>query len=259
MRQAVNMKICFVSFPLEKNLKAQEELIKLYGNCNPEDADFIVALGGDGFILKSLHDYLKINKPIFGMNFGSVGFLMNEFKTENLEKRLKNAQLTKLKPLVMKTISPTGKEVKAIAINEISIRREKYQAAKLQIIIDNEVRMEELVCDGVILSSAAGSTGYNYSASGPIIPLGSNVIALTAVSAYSPRNWKGGLLRDNAKIKITNNNPSKRPIVAHADHIESKDVISIEIEMSEGLEIPLLFDNDHKIEERVYREMFKSH
>ena len=221
---------CFFSF--RKNLKAQEELIKLYGNCNPEDADFIVALGGDGFILKTLHDYLKINKPIFGMNFGSVD-LMNEFKTENLEKRLKNAQLTKLKPLVMKTISPTGKEVKAIAINEISIRREKYQAAKLQIIVDNEVRMEELVCDGVILSSAAGSTGYNYSASGPIIPLGSNVIALTAVSAYSPRHWKGGLLRDNAKIKIVNNNPSKRPIVAHADHIESKDVISIEIEMSE--------------------------
>ncbi len=137
--------------------------------------------------------------------------------------------------------------------------REKYQAAKLQIIVDNEVRMEELVCDGVILSSAAGSTGYNYSASGPIIPLGSNVIALTAVSAYSPRHWRGGLLRDNAKIKIINNNPSKRPIVAHADHIESKDVISIEIEMSEGLEIPLLFDNDHKIEERVYKEMFKSH
>ena len=184
---------------------------------------------------------------------------MNEFKTENLETRLKNAQLTKLKPLVMKTTSPTGKEVKAIAINEISIRREKYQAAKLQIIVDNEVRMEELVCDGVILSSAAGSTGYNYSASGPIIPLGSNVIALTAVSAYSPRHWRGGLLRDNAKIKIVNNNPSKRPIVAHADHIESKDVISIEIEMSEGLEIPLLFDNDHKIEERVYKEMFKSH
>ena len=172
--------------------------------------------------------------------------------------RLTNAQLTYLKPLVMKTISPTGKEVKAIAINEISIRREKYQAAKLQVIIDNEIRMEELVCDGVILSSAAGSTGYNYSASGPIIPLGSNVIALTAVSAYSPRHWKGGLLRDNAKIKIVNNNPSKRPIVAHADHIESKDVISIEIEMSEGLEIPLLFDNDHKIEERVYKEMFKS-
>ena len=187
MRLVAKMKICFVSFPLEKNLKAQEELTKIYGNCNPEDADFIVALGGDGFILKSLHDYLKINKPIFGMNFGSVGFLMNEFKTEDLEIRLKNAQLTKLKPLVMKTISPTGKEVKAIAINEISIRREKYQAAKLQIIVDNEVRMEELVCDGVILSSAAGSTGYNYSASGPIIPLGSNVIALTAVSAYSPR------------------------------------------------------------------------
>tara|TARA_Y100000992_G_C21204123_1_gene462031 strand:- start:147 stop:908 length:762 start_codon:yes stop_codon:yes gene_type:complete len=252
------MKICFVSFPLEKNLKAQNELSKMYGNCEPEEADYIVALGGDGFVLKSLHDYLKIKKPIFGMNFGSVGFLMNEYSKDNLENRLKNAQLTNLKPLVMKTISPTGKEVKAIAINEISIRRENYQAAKLQVIIDDEIRMEELVCDGIIISSAAGSTGYNYSASGPIIPLGSNVIALTAVSAYSPRHWKGGLLKDNAKVKIINNNPSKRPIVAHADHIESKDVISIEIEMSDGLEIPLLFDNDHNIEERVYKEMFKS-
>ena len=252
------MKICFVSFPLDKNLKAQTELINRYGNCSPEDADYIVALGGDGFILKSLHDYLKINKPIFGMNFGSVGFLMNEYSIDNLDSRLTKAQLTKLRPLVMKTLTPTGQEVKAIAINEISIRREKYQAAKLKVIIDDEIRMEELVCDGVIVSTAAGSTGYNYSASGPIVPLGSNVMAMTAVSAYSPRHWKGGLLKDNAKIKITNNNPSKRPIVAHADHIESKDVISVEIEMSEGLEIPLLFDNDHKIEERVYKEMFKS-
>ena len=252
------MKICFVSFPLDRNLKAQTELVDRYGNCSPEDADYIVALGGDGFILKSLHDYLKINKPIFGMNFGSVGFLMNEYSIDNLDSRLTKAQLTKLRPLVMKTLTPTGQEVKAIAINEISIRREKYQAAKLKVIIDDEIRMEELVCDGVIVSTAAGSTGYNYSASGPIVPLGSNVMAMTAVSAYSPRHWKGGLLKDNAKIKITNNNPSKRPIVAHADHIESKDVISVEIEMSEGLEIPLLFDNDHKIEERVYKEMFKS-
>ena len=252
------MKICFVSFPLDRNLKAQTELVDRYGNCSPEDADYIVALGGDGFILKSLHDYLKINKPIFGMNFGSVGFLMNEYSIDNLDNRLAKAQLTKLRPLVMKTLTPTGQEVKAIAINEISIRREKYQAAKLKVIIDDEIRMEELVCDGVIVSTAAGSTGYNYSASGPIVPLGSNVMAMTAVSAYSPRHWKGGLLKDNAKIKITNNNPSKRPIVAHADHIESKDVISVEIEMSEGLEIPLLFDNDHKIEERVYKEMFKS-
>mgnify|MGYP001184467539 FL=1 len=253
------MKICFVSFPLDKNLKAKEELIKKYGTCDPEDADYIVALGGDGFILRSLHDYLKLNIPIYGMNFGSVGFLMNNYSKDNLETRLNKAQLTKLKPLIMKTLTPTGQEIKAIAINEVSIRREKYQAAKLQLVIDNEIRMEELVCDGVIISTAAGSTGYNYSASGPIIPLGSNVIAFTAVSAYSPRNWKGGLLKENAKIKIINNNPSKRPIVAHADHIESKDVISIEIEMADGLEIPLLFDNDHKIEDRVYKEMFKSH
>lgn len=251
------MKISFVAFPLEKNLKAQIELIEKYGNSSPEDADFIVALGGDGFILKSLHDFLKLNKPIFGMNFGSVGFLMNEFKIDNLIDRLKQAQLIKLRPLVMKTLTPTGKEIKAIAINEISVRREKYQASKLKIIIDDKIRMEELVCDGLIISTSAGSTGYNYSASGPIIPLGSNVIALTAVSAYSPRHWKGGLLKETAKIKIINNNPSKRPVIAHADHIESKDAISIEIEMSDGLEIPLLFDRNHKIEERVYNEMFR--
>ncbi|MAH77865.1 MAG: NAD kinase, partial [Pelagibacteraceae bacterium] len=166
------MKICFVSFPLEKNIEAQEKLIKKYGNFEPEEADFIVALGGDGFILKSLHNYMKLNKPIYGMNFGSVGFLMNDYRLEGLEERLNSAQLTKLRPLVMKTLNPTGQEIKAIAINEISIRREKYQAAKIQILIDNEVRIEELVCDGVILSTAAGSTGYNYSASGPIIPLG---------------------------------------------------------------------------------------
>ena len=153
------MKICFVSFPLEKNIEAQEKLIKKYGHYEPEEADFIVALGGDGFILKSLHNYMKLNKPIYGMNFGSVGFLMNDYKLDGLEERLNNAQLTKLRPLVMKTLNPTGQEIKAIAINEISIRREKYQAAKIQIMIDNEVRIEELVCDGVILSTAAGSTG----------------------------------------------------------------------------------------------------
>ena len=196
---------------------------------------------------------MKLNKPIYGMNFGSVGFLMNDYKLDGLEERLNNAQLTKLRPLVMKTLNPTGQEIKAIAINEISIRREKYQAAKIQIMIDNEVRIEELVCDGVILSTAAGSTGYNYSASGPIIPLGSNVVALTAVSAYSPRHWRGGLLKDNAKIKIINNNPSKRPIVVHADHIEAKDVISVEIEMSEGMEIPLLFD----IASLKFKKLFK--
>ena len=125
------MKICFVSFPLEKNLKAKKELEKKYGACEPEDADYIVALGGDGFILRSLHDYLKLNKPIYGMNFGSVGFLMNNYSKDNLEKRLINAQLTKLKPLIMKTLTPTGQEIKAIYINEVSIRREKYQAAKL--------------------------------------------------------------------------------------------------------------------------------
>ena len=138
-----------------------------------------------------------------------------------------------------------------------SVFVEKSIEAKIQIMIDNEVRIEELVCDGEFYHCCS-STGYNYSASGPIIPLGSNVVALTAVSAYSPRHWRGGLLKDNAKIKIINNNPSKRPIVVHADHIEAKDVISVEIEMSEGMEIPLLFDNDHKIEERVYKEMFKS-
>ena len=156
----------------------------------------------------------------------------------------------------MKTVNPTGQVIKALAINEVSIRREKYQAAKLKIEIDGVIRMEELVCDGIIVSTAVGSTGYNYSASGPIIPLEGNVIALTAVSSYNPRHWKGGLLFNNAKIKITNINPSKRPVVAHADHIEAKDVISIEIEMADEMEIPLLLDNDHTIQDRVYSEMF---
>jgi len=250
------MKLAFTSFPLEKNLEAKKELEKKYGTHKPEDADIIVALGGDGFVLKSLHEYLKLSKPIFGMNFGSVGFLMNSHSTENLEERIEKAQLLKLKPLIMKTINPTGQEVKALAINEVSIRREKYQAAKLKIEIDGVTRMEELVCDGVMASTAVGSTGYNYSASGPIIPLEGNVIALTAVSSYKPRHWRGGLLFNKAKIKITNINPSKRPIVAHADHIEAKDVISIEIEMADKMEIPLLLDNDHTLEDRVYSEMF---
>ncbi|MAD12473.1 MAG: NAD kinase [Alphaproteobacteria bacterium] len=250
------MKLAFTSFPLEKNLEAKKELEKKYGTHKPEDADIIVALGGDGFVLKSLHEYLKLSKPIFGMNFGSVGFLMNSHSTENLEERIEKAQLLKLKPLIMKTINPTGQEVRALAINEVSIRREKYQAAKLKIEIDGVTRMEELVCDGVMASTAVGSTGYNYSASGPIIPLEGNVIALTAVSSYKPRHWRGGLLFNKAKIKITNINPSKRPIVAHADHIEAKDVISIEIEMADKMEIPLLLDNDHTLEDRVYSEMF---
>ena len=251
------MKICFQAFPLEKNLKALKDLEDKYGNYPVEEADFIVALGGDGFVLKTLHENIKSLKPVFGMNFGTRGFLMNEYFLDDLEKRLIKAQKIELNPLVMKAISPTGKETKAVAINEISIRREKYQAAKLKIEIDEVLRMDELVCDGVIISTPAGSTGYNYSASGPIIPLGSNVISLTAVSSYSPRHWKGGLLSKNAKIKISNVNASKRPVVAHADHIEAKDAISIEIEMATGLKVPLLFDNTSKIEDRVYDEMFK--
>jgi len=253
------MKIAFTAFPLEKNLKAKKELEKKYGIHKPEDADIIVSLGGDGFVLKSLHEYLKLSKPIYGMNFGNVGFLMNKYELDNLEYRIEKAQLLKLKPLIMKTVNPTGQAVKALAINEVSIRREKYQAAKLKIEIDGITRMEELVCDGIIVSTAVGSTGYNYSASGPIIPLGGNVISLTAVSSYSPRHWKGGLLFEKAKIKITNINPSKRPVVSHADHIEAKDIISVEIEVADNMTIPLLLDNDNTIEDRVYSEMFKDY
>ncbi len=239
-------------------------------------SSFLIADGvlpsneGRGYVLRRIlrrgirHAYtLGSSEPLFHKIFYELQNLMGDFfrelntAAEAIKETLYNEEI-KFRETLSKGLEILGQEIKAIAINEISIRREKYQAAKIQIMIDNEVRIEELVCDGVILSTAAGSTGYNYSASGPIIPLGSNVVALTAVSAYSPRHWRGGLLKDNAKIKIINNNPSKRPIVVHADHIEAKDVISVEIEMSEGMEIPLLFDNDHKIEERVYKEMFKS-
>jgi|TARA_B100001996_G_C18539673_1_gene546428 NAD+ kinase len=252
------MKIAFTSFPLEKNIEAKKLLENKYGIYSPEEADIIVALGGDGFVLKSLHQFLKLSKPIYGMNFGSVGFLMNRYDLNNLEERIEKAQLLKLKPLIMKTINPTGQEIKALGINEVSIRREKYQAAKLKIEIDGVIRMEEVVCDGIIISTAVGSTGYNYSASGPIIPLEGNVISLTAVSSYKPRHWKGGLLFEKSKIKITNINPSKRPVVAHADHIEAKDIISAEIEVANNMTIPLLLDNNNTIEDRVYSEMFKN-
>ena len=239
-------KIAFLADETHEAQRALDALSKRYGSISAAKADVIVALGGDGFMLSTLHNTQSKPLPVYGMNRGTIGFLMNEFSEENLYDRLKSAEAADINPLRMCAICDDGSKVDALAINEVSLLRAGPQAAKLKITIDGKVRMEELVCDGVIVSTSAGSTGYNYSASGPIIPLGSNVMALTAVSAYSPRHWRGGLLKDTAKIKIVNNNPSKRPIVAHADHIEAKDVTSVEIEMSEGLEIPLLFDNNHK-------------
>jgi len=237
---------------------AMARLRERYGNVPPEDADVIVALGGDGFMLQTLHRYMTLNKPVYGMNRGSVGFLMNDYEEDNLPERLAAARLATINPLRMEAIDQAGASHSALAINEVTIFRETYQAAKIRIAVDGDVRMNELICDGVLVATPAGSTAYNLSAHGPILPIRSRLMALTPISAFRPRRWRGAILAWETHLDFEILEPAKRPVAATADHVEVRDVRRVAVEAASDIEMALLYNPGHGLEERLLHEQFSA-
>ena len=236
--------------------EAMARLVERYGNVPADRAEVIVALGGDGFMLDTLHATRALGVPIYGMNCGTVGFLMNEYADDGLEKRLQAAEETVINPLSMRAEGVDGKLREALAINEVALLRAGPQAAKLQISVDGRVRLPELVCDGALVATPAGSTAYNYSAHGPILPIGSDVLALTAMSAFRPRRWRGALLPKHALVRFDVLEPDKRPVMADADSRSVRDVLWVEIRSVDEIRHRILFDPGHGLEERLIREQF---
>ena len=249
-------RIAFVAADAPEARRAFTRLTRVHGNATPEEADVVVALGGDGLMLQALHRFVSTGKAIYGMNRGSVGFLMNDYDEKRLRERLLAAETTTIRPLRMETRDRNDRVQKALAFNEVSLFRQVYQAAKLKIAIDGKVRMEELICDGVLLSTPAGSTAYNLSAHGPILPVDSQLLALTPISAFRPRRWRGALLPHEAKVRIEIVEPQKRPVAAVADHVEVRDILSVEIAEDRKRSARLLFDPGHSLAERVIAEQF---
>lgn len=249
-------KIAFLSSGTPEADASLTKLAGLYGNAAPEAADVVVALGGDGLMLQTLHRFMGTNKPIYGMNRGSVGFLMNEYQEEGLRERLVAAQRSIVRPLIMKATTVDGRTEVSRAINEVSLLRQSFQAAKLRISIDGTERLGELVADGLLVATPAGSTAYNLSANGPILPLDAPLMALTPISAFRPRRWRGALLPDKAKVTIEVLEAEKRPVAAVADHFETRDVAQVEVSMDHGTGLVLLHDPGHSLDERILREQF---
>lgn len=234
---------------------ALRELTRLYGNAKA-DADVIVALGGDGLMLQTIHKNFKKGLPIFGMNCGSVGFLMNDYSPKGLLERLDLCEAQEIHPLRMRVKARTGKTTTALAFNEVSMLRETRQAAKLRITIDGIVRLDELICDGILLSTPAGSTAYNLSVHGPILPIDAALLALTPISAFRPRRWRGALLPRRAKVVFEMLECDKRPVSAVADHIEVRDVAEVSVAEDRDVSATILFDPDRSLEERMLAEQF---
>jgi NAD+ kinase len=249
-------KIAFVASTAPSARKALKSLASRYGNLPPEQADVIVALGGDGLMLQTLHKQRGRKVPIYGMNRGSVGFLMNEYREDNLEERLSKARRSVVHPLAMNTTDVHGECTRSHAINEVSLLRANFQAAKLRISIDHHVRLETLICDGLILSTPAGSTAYNLSANGPILPLDAPLLAMTPISAFRPRRWRGAILPQRAHVTIEVLEPAKRPVNAVADNFEVKDVQRVEIALDTSQDLVMLHDPGHSLDERILREQF---
>lgn len=248
-----------VAFQASQSDSAQaalQALVNRYGDTPMSEADVIVALGGDGFMLETLHGTMNLDAPVYGMNCGTIGFLMNEYSEDALIDRLREAEETKINPLAMRAVSGDGIEHEELAINEVSLLRAGPQAARLRISVDGKVRMEELVCDGALVSTPAGSTAYNYSAHGPILPIGSEVLAMTAVAAFRPRRWRGAILPKSAHVRVDVIHPEKRPVMAHADGRNVRDVLSVEIRSEPSVSHRILFDPGHGLEERLIREQF---
>lgn len=250
------LRLCFTASDRPQAELAREALIRRYGDHTPEDCDVVVALGGDGLMLETLHRHLAQDKPIYGMNRGSVGFLMNDYDEKGLLERIAAAQKAVIHPLRMTALTAAGETVEALAINEVSLLRQTRQTAKLKISVDGRVRLPELFCDGALVATPAGSTAYNLSAHGPIIPFGAQVLALTPISAFRPRRWRGALLPHTAKVTLEVLEPDKRPVSAVADNFEVRDVARVSVEEDHGRSLTMLFDADHSFEERVLVEQF---
>ncbi|MBP2147878.1 NAD kinase [Xanthobacter autotrophicus DSM 597] len=249
-------RIAFVASQTPEAEAARERLIARYGLVEEEDADVVVALGGDGLMLQTLHRFRERTLPIYGMHRGSVGFLMNTFREEGLVERLTAAQQVTIHPLMMEAVTSNGMRHRAPAFNEVSLLRQSYQAAKLRISIDGKMRLEELICDGIIVATPAGSTAYNLSAHGPILPLGTALLALTPISPFRPRRWRGALVPDRARIDIAVMEADKRPVSAAADHFEVRDIIAVSARLDPTSSVDMLFDPDHGLDERILREQF---
>lgn len=249
-----------IAFVAADTPDAQSALLKLtarYGEVDPGEADVIVALGGDGFMLEMLHKHMKRSVPIYGMNRGSVGFLMNNYREEGVPRKLARSRSVTLHPLRMVAKTVDGETHYALAVNDVSLLRQTRQTAKLRISIDDVVRLDELICDGALISTPAGSTAYNLSVGGPIIPLSANLLAITPIAAFRPRRWRGALLQHTAKVRIEILEPAKRPVSAVADSSEVRNVSEVEITEDRSIGLTLLFDPQHALEERVIKEQFQ--
>jgi NAD+ kinase len=251
------LKLAFIASQTPDAQEAKERLIALYGEVQETQADIIVALGGDGLMLQVLHKFMWDKKPIYGMNKGSVGFLMNDYVEENLLERLEQAESSLIRPLLMKAHDHAGLCHTARAINEVSLLRASSQAAKICIVIDKKVRLPELVCDGILLATPAGSTAYNLSAHGPIVPLNSPLLALTPISPFRPRRWRGALIPDNGSVRFEIIEHDKRPVNAVADHFEVKNIVAVDISLDQTVSLTMLHDPNHSLDERILREQFQ--
>ena len=249
-------RIAFIAGQTAEARDAFARLTAAYGDCKPEQADVIVTLGGDGLMLKTLHDFMRSGKPIYGMHRGTVGFLMNDFAVEGLRERLAAAKTTVIHPLLMCARDMQGHMHEHRAINEVSLFRQSAQAAHLSISIDDQERMAELIADGLLVATPAGSTAYNLSVQGPIIPINAPLLALTPISPFRPRRWRGALLPDRARIIVKILETDKRRVAAVADHDEVRDVVSVDIRMDHAISINLLFDPGHNLDDRILREQF---
>jgi len=250
------MKFHFLSSNNPEAKNTENKLIELFGQNSVEDADYIIPIGGDGLLLKSLHNFSKLNKPFFGINFGSIGFLMNNLSNENLNDMITNAKKSTFKPLKMTAQSVNNEIFEAYAYNEVSLMRQTHLASKIKIKINEKVKMEELICDGVLLSTSAGSTAYNLSAHGSILPLDSNILALTPISAFRPRRWRGALLSEISKIDFEVLNHDERSSSVTADNVEFRDISKVNIVSSDDNKCTVLFDSEHSIEDKILNEQF---
>ena len=250
-------KICVVTNQTSAAEAAAARLRQRYGVAELDDADFIVALGGDGLMLETLHRSMGTGTPVYGMNFGSVGFMMNTFSEDNLRQRLEESQHTRIYPLARTVTDTNGRSQTALAFNEVSLFRSTYQAAKLQILVDEEVRLDELICDGALLATPAGSTAYNLSAHGPILPIEAPLLALTPISPFRPRRWRGAILSNRAVVTFVTREAQKRPVSAVADNVEFQNVQEVTVREDRTHGVTLLFDPGTSLEERVLSEQFR--
>lgn len=251
----MDLKAHFVASDAQDAQAALGALRARYGDQGPEGASVVVALGGDGLMLQTLHHFLNRGLPIYGMNFGSVGFLMNEYAEAELAERIAAAEPAMIYPLLMTAHAPTG-VVEALAFNEVSLLRQTRQTARLRIVLDGKVRLDELNCDGILVSTPAGSTAYNYSAHGPILPITAELLALTPLSPFRPRRWRGALLPHQAKIRFEILQSEKRPVSAVADHTEVRNVAMVDVAEDRSVSMTMLFDKDHSLGERILAEQF---